>query len=150
MGFKHAIPHIVERFYKNNENPFKIYGANQTRAFCYISDAAKGTVLAMESNQENSEIYHIGNDNEITIDFLTKKIGKMFDYKGSYLPAKTYPGSVSRRSPDIKKSIKLLNYLPEVDLDEGLTTTVDWYKNFFSLNKKIHSGGFKPPDKLSI
>ena len=44
MGFGHAIPHIVERFVNKIENPIKIYGHDQTRAFCYIDDAVKGTV----------------------------------------------------------------------------------------------------------
>ena len=52
MGFGHAIPHIVERFSKGEGNPFNIYGHDQTRAFCFIDDAVKGTVSAMES--ENS------------------------------------------------------------------------------------------------
>ena len=33
MGFKHVIPNLVERFIKDKENPFKMYGHDQTRAF---------------------------------------------------------------------------------------------------------------------
>ena len=51
MGFNHVIPHLVERFCNGNENPFKIYGPNHSRAFCYITDAAEGTVQAMESEK---------------------------------------------------------------------------------------------------
>ena len=50
MGFKHVIPHLVERFL-NNETPFLIYGAEQTRSFCYVDDGALGTIQAMESNK---------------------------------------------------------------------------------------------------
>ena len=39
MGFGHVIPHLVERFL-GNEIKFKIYGADQTRSFCYIDDGA--------------------------------------------------------------------------------------------------------------
>ena len=46
MGFGRAIPHIVERFIKGEESPFKIYGHDQTRAFCYVDDAVMGTVGA--------------------------------------------------------------------------------------------------------
>jgi len=46
MGFGHAIPHIVERFVKGEEPPFKIYCHDQTRAFCYIDDAVRDTVGA--------------------------------------------------------------------------------------------------------
>src|SRR5207237_1177944 len=63
MGFKHVIPHLVVR-YRKKENPFKVYGHDQTRAFCYITDAVKGTVLAMEQPGTNGEIYHIGTQEE--------------------------------------------------------------------------------------
>ena len=148
MGFKHVIPHLVERFYNNTENPFKIYGSEQTRAFCYISDAAKATVLAMESEKSNQEIYHLGSPVEISIEKLVKAVGEMMNFKGEYLSAPTYPGSVSRRCPDISKSIDQLGYLPKVNWKDGLLKTVDWYKSFFNSGLKIHSGGFEPPEDL--
>ena len=66
MGFKHVIPHLAQRFLKN-ETPFKVYGHNQTRAFCYIDDAIKGTVQAMESNKTNGQIFHLGTEEEGSI-----------------------------------------------------------------------------------
>ena len=77
MGFGHAIPHIVERFVNKLENPIKIYGHDQTRAFCFIDDAVRGTVGAMESANRSNNIYHIGNDKEITMEELTKFIGNI-------------------------------------------------------------------------
>ena len=56
MGFKHVIPQVVQRFLKKEE-PFKVFGYNQTRSFNYIDDAVLGTIGAMESNmlKENVE-----------------------------------------------------------------------------------------------
>ena len=71
MGFKHVIPHLAQRFL-DNETPFKIYGHDQTRAFCYITDALEGTVMAMEHTDSAGEIYHIGTMEEITIEKLIK------------------------------------------------------------------------------
>ena len=149
MGFKHVLPHLVERFYKNNENPFKIYGSEQTRAFCYITDASEGTVLAMENENSDQEIYHMGSPEEIAIEELTKTVGILMGYKGEYVAASTYPGSVSRRCPDITKSKEQLGYLPKVSWKEGLEETISWYKNFFESGKPIQSGGFEPPENLS-
>jgi len=149
MGFKHVIPHLVERFNKN-ENPFKIYGADQTRAFCYITDAAAGTVMAMENENSDQEIYHMGSPEEITIEELTKTVGKMMGYKGEYKTAPTYPGSVSRRCPDISKSIKHLGYTPKVFWVDGLKETISWYIDFYKSGLPFNSGGFKAPDELSF
>ncbi len=102
MGFKHVIPHLAQRFLKN-ENPFKVYGPDQTRAFCYIDDAVKGTVLAMEDG-ENGE---------------------------------TYPGSVSRRCPDISKAESKLSYNPTINWRTGVKQTMDWYVNYIREGKEV-------------
>tara|TARA_Y100000590_G_C15747715_1_gene1022840 strand:- start:6140 stop:7174 length:1035 start_codon:yes stop_codon:yes gene_type:complete len=149
MGFKHAIPHLIQRFHEGQEDPFKIYGADQTRAFCYISDAAEGTVLALENDLSDQEIYHMGSPEEITIEELTKTVGKLMGYNGKYERATTYPGSVSRRCPDISKSIKQLNYSPKISWKEGLKKTVSWYIDFYNSDLPIYSGGFKSPEELS-
>jgi nucleoside-diphosphate-sugar epimerase len=147
MGFKHAIPHIIERIYKG-ENPVKVYGADQTRAFCYCTDAAKGTVRALESAVSDQQMYHIGNDDEITIDTVTRAIGRIMGYAGPYENAPTYPGSVSRRCPDITKARAELAYKPDIHLEAGLEKTVTWYKKFFDTGAAIVKDGFKPPDAL--
>jgi nucleoside-diphosphate-sugar epimerase len=148
MGFKHAIPHIIERIYKG-ENPVKVYGGEQTRAFCYCTDGAEGTVKALESEESNQQVYHIGNGDEITIDTLTRTIGEIMGYSGRYEAAPTYPGSVSRRCPDITKAKSEFNYTPKVSLIEGIKETVTWYRNFFDSGVPIVTGGFKPPEALN-
>ncbi|MDR1729669.1 MAG: NAD-dependent epimerase/dehydratase family protein [Prevotellaceae bacterium] len=148
MGFKHAIPHIIERIY-NGENPVKIYGADQTRAFCFCTDGAEGTVLALESDISDQQVYHIGNSDEITIETLTRSIGTIMGYTGIYENAPTYPGSVSRRCPDISKAKNELGYNPSVTLNDGLEKTVSWYRAFFDAGLSIEMGGFKPPEALN-
>ena len=144
MGFKHVIPHLVQRFL-NNENPFLVYGHDQTRSFSYITDAVEGTVLAMESDKSNGEIYHIGSMEEITIEDLIKTTGEFFDYKGEYENAPTYPGSVARRCPDITKAKTQLGYEPKVKWEEGLKTTLQWYKDFYESGKKSFETAFEKP-----
>jgi len=145
MGFGHIIPHLVERFLIN-ENPFKIYGADQTRSFCYIDDGSLGTIQAMECEEAKNDIFHIGNDNEITIEKFVKKAGEFFNFKGDYIIAPTYPGSVSRRCPDLNKSKKILGFKINYKWEDALNLTLKWYKDYFEKNpdKKY----FKKPDNL--
>ena len=137
MGFKHVIPHLVVRFRKGEE-PFKVYGYDQTRAFCYISDAVKGTVLAMEQPGTNGEIYHIGTQDEITIGDLIHYSGELMNFNGTYENAPTYPGSVSRRCPDITKAKEQLGFEPEVGWKEGLTKTISWYNQYLEQGNKVY------------
>jgi len=77
-------------------------------------------------------IYHIGDDNEITIDQLTRYIGDLIGFKGEYKNAPTFPGSVSRRCPDISKAKNDLGYKPMIHWKEGVKKTVDWYTSFLN------------------
>ena len=149
MGFKHVIPHLVQRF-SEGDRPFKIYGAEQTRAFCYIDDAVDGTVRAMESPRACGEIYHVGSENEITLDQLTRAVGEMMGYDGVYEMAPTYPGSVSRRCPDIRKCREQLGYEPRIHWTEGLQRTVSWYRDFFASGQRPYETGFEPPEKFKV
>ena len=148
MGFGHAIPHIVERFVKFTDAPFKIYGHDQTRAFCYIDDAVRGTVGAMECGSAAGEIYHIGRQEEITMETLTKYIGELMKFSGDYEPAMTYPGSVSRPCPNIEKAKADFGYSPIVDWKDAVRLTVQWYCSFFSSGESPSSGGFETPEAV--
>jgi UDP-glucose 4-epimerase len=148
MGFRHAIPHIVQRLF-DGERPLKVYGADQTRAFCYITDTVDGTVRAMQSPRAAGEIYHIGNDIEISMNTLTREIGVLMGYDGHYEVAPTYPGSVERRCPDISKCRVDLGYAPKVTWKDGLTRTVAWYRRYFESGARPIDDGFMPPESVT-
>lgn len=145
MGFGHIIPHLVERFIAC-ENPFQIYGAEQTRSFCHIYDGALGTIQAMECEKANHHIFHIGNDVEITIEEFVKTAGDYFGYNGKYQNAITYPGSVSRRCPDLSKSRQLFDFQLKYSWQEALYYAMDWYMNYFKNNPEKKS--FQKPEKF--
>jgi nucleoside-diphosphate-sugar epimerase len=137
MGFKHVIPQVVQRFLKN-EDPFKVYGFDQTRAFNYIDDAVAGTIGAMESTDANGEILHIGDmKSEITIEQLVHFIGKQMNYEGTYERQGAHSGSVSRRCPDTSKAEKMINYSPKVQWEEGVRKTVDWYVDYIQSGSEV-------------
>ena len=133
---------------ESKSSPFKIYGHDQTRAFCYIDDAVRGTVAAMESDKAAGEIYHIGNQDEISIETLTTYIGELMEYDGEYVTAMTYPGSVERRCPNINKAKLDFGYLPSVEWKKAVSLTTDWYRNFFILGHAPETGGFEPPEAV--
>mgnify|MGYP001206136708 FL=1 len=136
MGFRHVIPHLVERFIKK-EDPFLIYGHDQTRAFNFIDDAVYGTVQAINKGM-SGEIYHIGDDREISIEDLTMFVGDLLGYEGEFKVAPTFPGSVSRRCPNINKAKKDLDYSPKTSWKDGVRGTVNWYINFIKNNREMH------------
>lgn len=146
MGFKHVIPHLAERFIKGKEDPFMMYGFDQTRSFCYVDDAVAGTIAAAESSNSNGEIYHIGSSEEITIEQLIREAGKFFKYSGEYEEAPTFPGSTARRCPDITKAKKDLGYKTLYSWKESLHMTLGWYKDFFESGSSTFESSFEKPD----
>ena len=128
MGFEHVIPQFVNRINKG-ENPFKIYGGDETRSFCYIDNVIEALVMIQESNETDGETYHVGNDHEeIKIIDLAEKLldiaGVDFDFDIQPAPN----GSVKRRCPNIDK-IKKLGYKVKYSTDYGIEKTYDWYKD---------------------
>ncbi len=132
MGFEHVIPEFVKRIY-DKENPFKILGGEETRAFCYIKDAVLATEAVMLSENCNGEIVHIGNSTEeIKISELLNKLLRIsnLDTKIKKLPAPK--GCVSRRCPNTDKLYSLTRYKASTSLNEGLKVTFDWYMNEYN------------------
>lgn len=130
-GYDHVIPEFIGRVAKKVD-PFPIYGANETRTFCYIEDAVKAMQMLMDSKKTNRqpvETVHIGAEDEITILNLAKKIFNLVGWQPKKLDIKKSPaGSVKRRLADISKIKKLVGWKPKTPLGQGLKNTVDWHK----------------------
>lgn len=78
----------------------------------------------MESS--HNEVFNIGNPNEITVNELASIIIKLTNSK-SVIINKTLPqDDPKQRRPDITKAMNLLNWKPEIILEDGLTKTIDW------------------------
>ena len=132
MGFEHVIPEFCKRIHLN-ENPFKVYGGDQTRAFCYIDDAVLATVAVMRNAQTTNEVFHIGNDTEeIRIDDLASKLLALSGSSNSIQIEEAPKGSVLRRCPDISKLKFKTGFNPAITLEEGLSKTMTWYANKYA------------------
>jgi len=132
MGFEHVIPEWMDKLSRRMD-PMPVYGREQTRAFCYVTDAVDATQELMTCPLERCELVNVGNDDEIAIGKLLEKVLDVaqFQPKIQSLPAPS--GAVSRRCPDISKLRSLTGFEPVVPLDTGLSLTWDWYGSNRSL-----------------
>ena len=109
-------------------NDITIYGqGNQTRSFCYIDDTVSGILKAMES--DNSEVFNIGNPNEITILQLAEKIIELTNSNSKIKFHKLPEDDPMQRKPDISKANNKLDWFPRVSLEDGLKKTIEWIEN---------------------
>jgi UDP-glucuronate decarboxylase len=108
-------------------NPLTIYGdGSQTRSFCYASDLIDGFIKLMDSDY----VYpvNIGNPGEYTILELASAVRKMVN-PGSEIIFKSLPSDdPRRRKPDISIAKSLLNWEPKISLEEGLKSTIDYFR----------------------
>lgn len=126
MGYVHVVPEIIKRV-MSGEDPMKLYGKGQTRAFCYIDDAIRAVTTAMD--KIDNEVFHVGTDEETEISDLYRVILAELGRKPKLDPAPPASGSVERRCPNIGKLRDMIGYVPEVSLAEGIRRTCEWYVN---------------------
>ncbi len=129
-GTDHVIPEFASKILKRTD-PFPIQGGNETRTFCYITDAVHAMRLLMDSprtNEQPIETVHIGDNREITIRELAEAMFSIAGWRPQQVAYKdSLVGSVKRRRADISKLQRLVNWHPEVSLEEGLARTFAWY-----------------------
>ncbi len=118
--------------------PLNVYGSgNQTRTFCYITDAMVGFLLVVLKGVPG-EAYNIGNPTpEIAMVDLVRRIESVLGHPVAHNIIE-YPDSYpadepNRRCPDIKKARLQLKYEPAVDLDDGL-------RRFFAWSDGVYTG----------
>ena len=109
--------------------PLTIYGkGTQTRSFCFIDDMTIGLERMMSSTEQGP--INLGNPYaEITILDLAKKVLKLVNKDESNIEFSELPvNDPSLRKPNIIKATSLLNWIPIIELDEGLEKTIEYYK----------------------
>lgn len=126
-GYEHVIPEIIGRISAHTD-PFPIFGADDTRSFCYIDDAVEAIQKVMESEKTDGGTYHIGTKEETMIKDLVEHLFNVMKWRPKKLIIKKSPaGSVKRRLADVSKIKKHTGWSAKTPLAKGLRATIDWY-----------------------
>ncbi len=105
-----------------------IYGdGSQTRSFCYIDDTVDGLIKLMNQTETTGPI-NIGNPYEMSIKELSEKCLNMIDTTSKIEYKELPQDDPMKRQPDISKAKKYLNWIPQVNLDDGLQKTIKYFK----------------------
>lgn len=112
--------------------PLTMHGDGmQTRSFCYVEDLVHGIFLLSQSQEHLPT--NIGNPGEYTIREFGEAIGRVLNKKleFKFIPAR--PDDPRRRRPDITKAKKILGWEPKINLDAGLTRTLEAFRRELKL-----------------
>ncbi|MBC7397606.1 MAG: SDR family oxidoreductase [Bdellovibrionales bacterium] len=107
--------------------PMTIYGTGkQTRSFQYVADLVDGIVKLMKTNYVWP--VNLGNPSEFTILEFAEKVRELIPTR-SQLQFKDLPSDdPKQRKPDITLAKKIMGWEPKIDLAEGLSRTLEYFK----------------------
>jgi UDP-glucose 4-epimerase len=118
-----VVPRFVSAALKNE--PLSVYGSgDQVRCFCHVEDAVRALILVMDSDKAIGQVFNVGNNSQISIMELAKKVIQITGSKSSIEKIayeKAYPEGfedMQRRVPDISKIKQVLGWEPEINLDQ--------------------------------
>jgi UDP-glucuronate decarboxylase len=115
--------------------PITVYGdGSQTRSFCYVDDMVKGLMRMMENDQITGPI-NLGNPVETTILDIAKKIKKITKSKSKIVYKDLPVNDPMIRKPDILLANKHLKWQPKIKLENGLISTVQYFRKLIVLEK---------------
>jgi UDP-glucose 4-epimerase len=122
-----AIPRFTQDLINNNQVTIRGDGA-QTRDFIFISDVVQGLLKASDVAGVSGEVFNLAGGKSISIMELVDILHRFFPEakEPNYGPARD--GDIRFSQADISKAREALGYRPEVDVEEGLRRTVEWFR----------------------
>jgi nucleoside-diphosphate-sugar epimerase len=125
----HAVSDLIRKAIAYPEKKFEVFGGQQTRDFVYVDDCVDAMITLGNNVGESPIVVNIGSGQATSIKGLAEKIikisGKDIVPKYVDIPIRQFS-----RTGNISRAKKVLNWEPQVSLDEGLKRTYGWLQNY--------------------
>jgi nucleoside-diphosphate-sugar epimerase len=123
-----AIHHFIRRAIAGE--PVTVHNdGSQIRAWCYIDDIIEAILLALAKEEAVGHAFNIGNPRStVTIHHLAREIIRLSSSSSSIELVDWPHADVEIRVPAVGKAQERLGYRAQVDLEEGLLRTIQWYR----------------------
>ena len=140
LDSSHVIPALIRKCVeakKQGGDAITVWGTgNPTREFLYVSDAARGIILAAQK-YDKSDPVNIGTGMEISIRDLVALIMELTRFKGGVVWDAYQPDGQPRRRLDVSRAYEEFGFKARVRLEEGLKKTIRWYTQHYpALNRR--------------
>ena len=114
--------------------PITIYGDGaQTRSFCYVDDLVAGLIALMDSREGFTGPVNLGNPGEFTIRQLAEQVIALTGAKSELFRQPLPADDPRQRQPDIALARAELGWSPSVQLEQGLTQTIAYFRSKLGL-----------------
>lgn len=112
------------------------YGdGNQKRDFTYVDDIANGTIQALKN--VGFQIINLGSGKPVSLIDLVDMIKMNLKKDFNIVNQDTHPADIHSTWAEISKAEKILNWVPEYSIKQGIDKTIEWYKKNSELVKNI-------------
>ena len=129
----HVIPALISRAL-NKENPYIVWGTGkELRDFIYVNDLVRGSLSLLEQKADCDPV-NIAYGKSSSIKELVEIIIKTTKHtEAEIVFDATKPTTIPVRKIDNTKAMDTLGFIPELNLESGISDTVKWYRNTFDL-----------------
>ncbi|MFC1611013.1 UDP-glucuronic acid decarboxylase family protein [Myxococcota bacterium] len=109
--------------------PLTVYGdGSQTRSFCYVDDLVEGLIRLMGDDAPSTPV-NLGNPTEFTVLELANRVLELTGSRSKIAFDSLPPDDPVRRQPDIDLAREKLGWAPTIELEEGLSRTIDYFRD---------------------
>jgi GDP-L-fucose synthase len=126
----HVLPAFIRRFIEAEEggaDKVTLWGSGTPlREFLHVDDLAKAVVVASEKYDSNLHL-NVGSGEDLSIKDLAEKVAAAAGFTGKIEWDSSNPDGTPRKVLDVSR-IKALGWKPTITLDEGIASTIAWYK----------------------
>jgi GDP-L-fucose synthase len=127
----HVIPALIRKVHqaqlKGEKQLFAWGDGSPTREFLYSEDAARGIVMGTQYYNDPEPV-NLGTGYEIAIRDLAELICQLMDFQGEIIWETDRPLGQPRRRLDTERAKQTFGFTAEVDFNQGLKNTIDWYR----------------------
>lgn len=130
LAASHVLPAFIRRFVEAAESgadKVTLWGSGAPlREFLHVDDLAQAVVLASEKYDSSLHL-NVGTGEDLSIKALAQKVANAAGFNGQIEWDASKPDGTPRKVLDVSR-MKALGWKPTITLDEGIASTIAWYK----------------------
>lgn len=122
---------VVSVFMKNiinNKTSFINGDGTNTRDYVYVRDVADANLKALKYTE--SDVFNVSTGSETSTNLLAKHIIKVTETNSEFVHRESVKGEQKRSCLDNSKAMRILDWIPQYNLEDGLKITYDWFKSY--------------------
>lgn len=131
LKVSHVLPAFIRRFVEAAESGTRsvtLWGSGTPlREFLHVDDLARAVILAAEKYDSSLHL-NIGTGEDLSIKELALKVASAAGFEGEIEWDSSKPDGTPRKVLDVSR-VKALGWEPTITLDEGIASTIAWYKD---------------------